>query len=76
MKWFRRLRLVDDVRRAWRWSSIWVTIISGAVLSAWEAMPGSLQSRLPPWAPIAVSALIVLSRITTLKAPEAVDEAN
>lgn len=76
MKWITRLRLVDDVQHAWKWASVRVALASGALLSAWEAMPTSIRDRLPAWLPAALAVLIVVSRLTTLKAAEGQNGSN
>lgn len=42
------MKLVDDVRSAWRWISVQAMVAAGALQTAWEVLPPDLKSGIPP----------------------------
>lgn len=41
------MKFVKDVRRAWRWVSVQMMLLAGALQAAWIAMPDDLRASLP-----------------------------
>lgn len=41
------MKFVKDVRRAWRWISVQMMLLAGALQAAWIAMPDDLRASLP-----------------------------
>jgi hypothetical protein len=66
-----RARLIDDVHRAWKLSSVWAVAISAAIAEVWNTIPDSLRAHFPPWvttaAPIVMAIAIIVARITKPK---------
>lgn len=68
-------RLVADWRQAWKWSSVRVAVLAGAI-AGWAASdPNGFSNAvdlLPPWARpllgMAVTTSAILSRISSVKA--------
>lgn len=67
MKWITRLRLVDDVRHAWKWASVRITLLGSSLMAAWLAMPVDVRERMPSWFPLALGLLSIFGRLTTTK---------
>jgi hypothetical protein len=42
------MRLVEDVRRAWRWFSVQAMVWAIAIQGAWEFIPDDLKAGFPP----------------------------
>ncbi len=44
----KKIRLVSDWRRAWRWYSVNCPMLAAALLGAWAALPEAMQSAFTP----------------------------
>lgn len=42
------MKLVNDVRRAWRWFSVQAMLWAAAIQGAWEFAPADLKAGMPP----------------------------
>lgn len=66
-----RARLIDDVRSAWKLSSVWAAAVSAAIAEVWNTIPDDMRSHLPGWitaaAPVAMALAIIVARITKKK---------
>ena len=68
------MRLIDDWRRSWRWASVRLALLAGAI-SGWAASDPAGFARmvdlLPAWARplvgVALAAAAIGARITTLR---------
>jgi len=61
------MKLVPDVKDAWRWFSIRAMVLQGAVAASWLAVPDDMRASVPPeWlagAALVLTALGVLGRL-------------
>lgn len=72
-----KIQLIDDIRRFWRFISVWLTIIAAfiqsvfivapdVILEIWRVLPDELKAQIPPqyiqWMPILILGLAVISR--------------
>lgn len=61
------MRLVKDVKNAWRWFSVQLAAVSVVAPGAWLAVPDDMRNAVPPewlaYAGVALGALIILGRI-------------
>jgi ABC-type transport system involved in cytochrome c biogenesis permease subunit len=54
------MKLVDDVKFAWRWFSTWLIAASGGLLTAYETFP-QLQAYIPEkWFHMVMGVMLVL----------------
>lgn len=70
-----KFKLIDNWKEAWKWSSTRLMAITGALTTAWLAIPEDLRSAVPPR--LMASAVLVLvlagaiARVTVFeKAPK------
>ena len=54
------MKLVDDVKDAWRWFSVQFPAINLAFLGTWSALPERFQASIPQGAILATAAVLVL----------------
>lgn len=43
------MKLVDDVKHAWKWISVQAMTASAAVQAAWVSFPDDLKQHFPAW---------------------------
>lgn len=60
-----RARLIDDWRRAWRFWSVRLSVLSAVLMGGWQALPPELRADLPYANQVAVGLflLVALSRL-------------
>lgn len=67
------MKLVDDARRAWRWISVQMMVLAGALQAAWVAMPDDLRASVPPqllpWITFALLVLGICGRLVDQSRP-------
>lgn len=70
------IRLIDDWHQCWRWSSMRLMALSGAIQSVLLAFPGTLAQYVPQWimSTLATASLLILvlaaaGRVTTMEKP-------
>jgi hypothetical protein len=67
-------RLVDDWRCAWRWASVRLAVVGGALTALlanapglareiFDQLPAEVRTTLPVWAPVLITALPILVRV-------------
>lgn len=42
------MKLVDDVKDAWKWFSVQAMVLAGAIQGAWIFIPEDMKSSIPP----------------------------
>lgn len=58
------MKLVDDVRDAWRWFSMWALSVVVAFPAVWEQIPPDAKALVPPeWQPWIPSLLALAGMI-------------
>ena len=61
-------RLIADWHKAYRFSSVQLAALAGVMSAGWEAVPGDVKDRLPPWMTsafaMAAFASIIVARVT------------
>lgn len=61
------MKLVDDVRKAYRWFSVQAMVWAIALQGAWEVMPADLKSGIPPklvtWITVGLLVLGIAGRL-------------
>lgn len=61
------MKLVDDVKNAWRWFSVQAMVTAGAIQGAWVFIPDDMKSSIPKdvvqWTTLALLALGVAGRV-------------
>lgn len=71
-------RLVDNWRDAWRWASVRLAILGGALVAVlanapgaareiFDQLPAEVRATLPVWAPVLITALPILVRLIKQK---------
>lgn len=55
----KKLQLVEDWRKAWRWFSVNAMVLAAAIQGAWLQIPDDMKASIPP-------ALVSYSTITLL----------
>lgn len=66
MKW-----LIDDLRRAWRYLSVQLTVLLAIVAAAWDYMPQFQQYLDPKWVKYYALAILVARIINQTPRPPA-----
>lgn len=73
-----RLRLVDDYRQAWKWSSIRFLLLGGAVQTTVVTCPAAVAQHVPEWVWQCLSCFSLFcilaaaaGRVTTTEKPNA-----
>ena len=54
------MKLIDNWRDAWRFSSVWAMTAATAIQGAWIALPLDLRTTLPPWLPQTIAIALLL----------------
>jgi len=44
----KKLKLIEDWRRAWRWVSVQCMILAGSIQGAWVFVPDDMKASIPP----------------------------
>jgi hypothetical protein len=53
------MKLVDDARNWWRWTSMRGMALAGSIVVAWEALGDDLKAYLPHWVGAAVAVFVL-----------------
>jgi len=65
------MRLVDNVKTAWRWLSMQFMAAAVAIQTAWLSLPDELKASIPPKAVSAITiGLLILGMLGRLKKQE------
>jgi hypothetical protein len=49
------MKLVENAQHAWKWLSVQMMALAGALQAAWAAFPDELRGDMPGWVPKAVA---------------------
>lgn len=67
----RKIELVPDWRKAWRWVSVNCMVLAGTVQVTWASLPDDMRASIPQWAlaglTVAILVIGVLGRLTQQK---------
>lgn len=75
------MKLIDEWRQAWRYTSVWASGVGIGALTAWNMMPAAVREAVPDWIEAIVGgglfALVFLARVTAQpKAQEKINAAK
>lgn len=61
------MKLVDDVKRCWRWLSVQCMVVAGAIQTAWVFIPEDMKATFPKnWLQVITVALLVIGVVGRL----------
>lgn len=74
------MKLIEEWRQAWRFTSVWASGVGFSALTAWGLMPYAVREAVPDWIEVAIGgalfAIVFLARVTAQpKAREKIDAA-
>jgi hypothetical protein len=75
------MKLIEEWRQAWRYTSVWASGAGIGVLTAWNMMPMAVRDQVPDWMEALVGGvlfgLVFLARVTAQpKAQEKINAAK
>ena len=54
------MKLIENWRSAWRFSSVWAMTAATAIQGAWIALPLGLRQALPSWVPQVLAIIFLI----------------